>query len=215
MASSTHPAATRLDAAVLEIQAAWNEATQALSHIGRIVLDTCFDGDARRLLGEGADREETFVELSRRLGALGVGIDERTLSVALRIAAYDALVRGNHWKLLDQGRKQDLLPLHEPQLLASGAKFAVEMSPTRANLRKWVAGQRALRGRPPTLRGMGLKGARTALGGLKRLAESGTVARLEREFATAKAVERRKVLAELGAARASLAALEKRLRAQE
>lgn len=201
-----------LQDAVRSIQAEWQTATRALVRIGQVVLDTCFEGNARLLLEEGAARTVRYAELVRRVGALGIGLGEKTLNVGVRIAAYDQLVRGNHWKLLDPGRKEDLLPLREPPLLAAGARFAVEMGSSRENLRKWVASQRTQGGQAPRLRGMGLKGTRASVLRLARLQDEKTLQRVEQEFERAGAVERRRALEEIRAAHAGLLELERRLK---
>jgi hypothetical protein len=201
----------RIDRAVEAIKQEWAQATRAINNVGRVVLDTCFGGDAHALLEAGANRNPVFVELARRVDTLGVGLSRYMLSVATRIAAYDQLVRGNHWKLLDVGRKEDLLPLREPGVLAEGARFAIEMGATRENLQRWVTVKQAEQGRPRTRRGVTLQGTRGAMERLASVSHEKSLLRVEGQFARAGKQEQRRVVDQVRATREALAVLERRL----
>lgn len=201
----------RMDKAVAAIKAQWNQATSAITSIGQVVLDTCFDGDAHRVLDGTVPAGPSFAELARRVDTLGIGLSRRMLSVSVRIAAYDHVVRGNHWKVLDVGRKEDLLPLREPTDIAAGARFAVEMGATRENLQQWVAARQEATGKPRKARGITLAGARRAWSRLGRLADETSVERVGRGFQAATRPQQRKVVDEVRTAREALVVLERRL----
>jgi hypothetical protein len=201
----------RLDRAVEAIKEEWALATRAITAVGRIVLEVCFDGDAHALLDAGAQRNMVFAELARRVDTLGLGLSRYTLSVATRIAAYDHLVRGNHWRLLDAGRKEDLLPLREPAELAEGARFAIEMGATRENLQRWVTVKQAAHGKQRQKRGITLNGTRTALEKLARVGEEESLQRVGRSFVRAGKQDQRKLVDQVRSAREALVVLERRL----
>lgn len=201
----------RVAHAVEAIKQEWSLATRAITNVGQLVLDACFDGDAHALLESGAQRNAVYSELARRVDTLGVGLSKHMLSVATRIAAYDQLVRGNHWKLLDVGRKEDLLPLREPNRLADGARFAIEMGSTRNNLQRWVEVQQVQQGRARKKRGLTMSGTQRALEQVVRVSEEESILRIGRAFSRAGKTGQRRMVEQVRASREALVALERRL----
>lgn len=201
----------RLDQTATKIGHRWQTATGALVEIGQIAIDYVCGGD-EKLAISGAERRALFRRLARRVDALGIGLSPKTLSLAMRSAAADKVVPGNFWKLLDPGRKEDLLPLQKPALLAEGAKFAIEMNPTRENLRIWVDQRNAAEGRKKAPRGLTLGTAVRDAARLGSLTSKTSLERVIGEYGKLKPAKQKEVLAELKSARDSLVLLERRLR---
>jgi hypothetical protein len=118
---------------------------------GRWLLIEVFRGDATAAL-EGGERVRVWRALLEAADGYRLRLDKRTLSVSLRIAAYDERLQDDVWRLLDAGRKALLLPLEDPALLKQAARHVTTMRLTLAATAQYVANLRRELGAPPALR---------------------------------------------------------------
>jgi hypothetical protein len=124
--------------------------TAAVS-FGRWLLDEVFRGDADAALA-GGERVRVWQALLEAADGYRLRLDKRTLSISLRIAAYDTSLQDDSWRLLDAGRKALLLPLEDPALLKQAARHVTSMRLTLAATGQYVANLRRELGAPPQIR---------------------------------------------------------------
>lgn len=130
----------------------------ALVNFGRWLLVAVFDDDAAAAL-EGRRDNPVWRELLGRAGGPTLRLSERTLYVALQIAAHDKRITDEAWRGLEPGRKELLLPLGDEDLMREAAQHVSAMKLTQRATRAYVAGLRAERGEGARLR---LTGPRVA-----------------------------------------------------
>lgn len=204
----------RVERAVIDIRAEWARAVGAFGVIGRTLVDACHDGDAASALAPEADRNDLFRRIARSLGTMKGGPTRKTLSLARRVVAASANVRGHFWDVVPYGHKEILVLLaHAPAKMVTGAQRAVELAWTQDQLRKWVDAERARDGSLQRKRGRGLARTRLAVGGLGAAGEPASLDRIVAGYAKLDPKDRRKFRDEIAVAEKAIAALRKRFAA--
>ena len=176
---------------VLEHQ---DEIEDRIGAIGRVVLEKCFDDDPAAVFDRR--RPRTFEALLALAGDRRFRIDRRLLSVAVRIAAWDRLIDADVWREFDPGRKEELLPLGDPEVLEVGAREAMTNELSRAQVAQWVEAWRAEHGDRPRRR----RRLRAFTGRVERLAavlDARSLEDFHEDFDGLDAAERRTTLRKL------------------
>lgn len=161
-----------LDECIEQCRVAEDGVVDAMTTLGRFLLRTLFAGRGRDFLeGEEVPGLRVWRELLSHAGGPRIRLNDRVLSQALRMAAWDDELRDDHWRSLDAGRKALLLPLGERPLLLAGARHVMAMGLTQDATRAYVAEVlRQARGVEPAVRLTAgrvrarFTGLRTALG---------------------------------------------------
>lgn len=184
-----------LDEALEQCRVAADEVQDQLTALGRWLLTHVFGGDAKAALaGDRVGRSRVWSELLRRAGGPSLRLNGKVLSSAVRIAAWDHVIQDEHWRLLDAGRKELLLPLAEAKLLREGAKHVTAMRLTQRATAAYVqATLEVLRGANATSR---LTAGRITaqLRGLRERYATGAVRRRVREIVERADAEERRAL---------------------
>lgn len=126
-------------------------AESAIVGFGRWLLVHVFADDAAAALD---DRSENPVwrELLRRAGGPTLRLGQRSLYVALHIAARDKRIGDEAWRSLDAGRKELLLPLGDEAAMRRAAQHVTAMKLSTRATREYVAALRTTRGAGPRAR---------------------------------------------------------------
>lgn len=128
--------------ALLRAEETRNVVEDALVSFGRWLLVHVFEGDSTQAL---AARKENplWNELQRRAGGPSLRLSRRFLSVALHIAAHDQRIQDDAWRLLEPGRKELLLPLHDEAALREAAQHVVKLKLSQRATKTYVKSLRA------------------------------------------------------------------------
>ena len=178
---------------------------------GRWLLVEVFRGDAEAALG-GGERVRVWRALLEAADGYRLRLDKRTLSISLRIAAYDARLQDDGWRLLDAGRKALLLPLEDPALLKQAARHVTAMKLTLAATAQYVANLRRELGAPPQVRMTPQRALRAVHKLHEPLADTRWVKQLGSRLKELPREDRAEALDELRAAKDAIAALIAQLR---
>ena len=133
-------------------------AEDAIVGVGRWLLVHVFADDAAAALDERSENP-VWRELLRRAGGPTLRLGQRSLYVALHIAARDKRIGDEAWRSLDAGRKELLLPLGEEAAMRKAAQHVTAMKLSTRATREYVAALRAKQGASPRAR---LTGERVA-----------------------------------------------------
>lgn len=128
-----------------------NVVEDALLDFGRWLLVQVFHDDARAALDDKRSNPVWRV-LLERAGGPTLRLDKRFLYVSLAIAAHDKRIQDDAWRLLEPGRKELLLPLHDEAAMREGAQHVVRMKLSQRATRAYVRGRLAAKGAPATVR---------------------------------------------------------------
>ena len=146
-----------------------NVMEDALVDFGRWLLVHVFDDDAAAALA-GRRQNRLWLDLLARAGGPTLRLSERTLYVALHIAAHDKRINDESWRALEPGRKALLLPLDDEGELRKAARHVTSLKLTQRATRAYVGALLAERGdaRAPRLTaariGSHLRGLRERVG---------------------------------------------------
>lgn len=143
-----------LDECIEQCRLTEDTVSDALTTLGRFLLLHLFGGRGKSYLeGEKVPGLRVWRQLLSHAGGPKVRLNDRILSEALRIAAWDDALHDDHWRSLDAGRKALLLPLEEQPLLVEGARHVMAMGLTQDATRAYVAQVlRSAHGKEPDVR---------------------------------------------------------------
>jgi hypothetical protein len=146
-----------------------NRTREVIEHevidLGQWLLVKVFDDDAGAALGD-TRKNVVWKALVERAGGPTLRLSEKVLSVALHIAAHDKRIQDDSWRLLDQGRKELLLPLKEEPVMRKAAQHVIDMKLSQDATKVYVAALRSDLGKPVTRR-VSLARMRNQLGALR------------------------------------------------
>ncbi len=135
-----------VDRALVEGQRLKNAVSTALEDFGSWLLVEIFAGDATAAL-DPRNRNKVWTELTRRAGGPTLPIDRYTLSVALRLAAYDRRIADSAWRGLDVFRRELLLPLGDAAVMREAAQHVAALKLPHGKTRTYVTELLAERGK--------------------------------------------------------------------
>ncbi len=126
-----------VDRALVEGARLDNAVSSALEEFGRWLLLEVFGGDVTLAL-DPRNKNPVWLDLTRRAGGPTLPVDRYTLSVALRLAAYDKRIADSAWRGLDVFRRELLLPLGDATLMREAAQHVATWKLTHGKTRTYV-----------------------------------------------------------------------------
>lgn len=126
-----------VDRALVEGARLDNAVSSALEEFGRWLLLEVFGGDVTPAL-DPRNKNPVWLDLTRRAGGPTLPIDRYTLSVALRLAAYDKRIADSAWRGLDVFRRELLLPLGDAAVMREAAQHVAALKLTHGKTRTYV-----------------------------------------------------------------------------
>lgn len=126
-----------VDRALVEGSRLKNAVSAALEDFGRWLLVEVFAGDATQAL-DPRNKSSVWLDLTRRAGGPTLPIDRYTLSVALRLAAWDKRIADGAWRGLDVFRRELLLPLGDASVMREAAQHVADLKLTHGQTRTYV-----------------------------------------------------------------------------
>lgn len=175
--------------------------------LGEYVLRTAFGNDTRQVAQEEAKPNRVWREVLGHAGGTILRMTSKTLSVALRVAAWDKAINDEAFRNLDLGRKELLLPLDDTVRLREAAQHVFAFKLTYRATKSYVRGLRSTKGKATAVRFTPARLAALISGVHQRLGSAEARAAVARAAAKMAPAERRALAREADRAIAELTAL--------
>lgn len=119
----------------------------ALLSFGRLVYRRLFGSKLAALKDEKTSPNRVWRELRRRAGGPTLKLDDKTVSVCVRIAAWDKAINDEAFRGLDLERKSRLLPLDDADQLRESAQHVAAHKLSLRATERYVRSLRAAKGK--------------------------------------------------------------------